>query len=127
MDPGRIDWRQLREFAGVDLTQSFVLSWKFQADTLSIDIDLFLCAEHPFYERPRPAEKACIRPARIDFPWCDGLEWNDGKPDEPAEAAPRLPPGAITSLEVVGDGEYELLGEFGNVRIRAERPVLRLK
>ena len=86
MDPGRIDWRQLREFAGVDLTQSFVLSWKSQADTLSIDIDLFLCAEHPFYERPRPAEKVCIRPACIDFPWCDGLAWNDGKTDEPAEA-----------------------------------------
>ena len=37
-----IEWRQLREFAAVDLTRSFVLSWHIESGTLIIDIDLYL-------------------------------------------------------------------------------------
>jgi len=59
------DWRMLREFAGVDLSRSFVLIWELASETLMIDVDLFLTPEHPFYEKPRPAEKVCIRPAVI--------------------------------------------------------------
>jgi len=123
----RIAWQRLREFAGVDLTRSFVLSWKVQSGTLVVDIDLFLCPEHPFYERPRPAEKVCIRPACIEFPWCDGLAHGDDEDGELADVAGRIPLGAITEFVVVAEGHYELHGEFGNVSIRAERPVLRLK
>ena len=32
-----------------------------------VDVDLLLQPDHPFYERPRPAEKVCIRPALIEF------------------------------------------------------------
>ena len=42
---------------GVDLAKSFILSWHVEAETLVIDIDLYLEPEHPFYETPRPAEK----------------------------------------------------------------------
>ena len=31
-----VDWRKLREFAGVDLAHSFVLSWHFEAGTPSV-------------------------------------------------------------------------------------------
>ena len=58
-----VSWRDLREFAGVDLAKSFILSWHVEAETLVIDIDLYLEPEHPFYETPRPAEKVCIRAA----------------------------------------------------------------
>ena len=33
-----IDWRQLREFAAVDLSRSFVLSWHMEFDTLVVDL-----------------------------------------------------------------------------------------
>ena len=69
-----VDWRKLREFADVDLTRSFVLFWHVESDTLLVDIDLFLTPDHPFYEKPRPAEKVCIRPAVIEFPYCESLE-----------------------------------------------------
>ncbi|MGI9236896.1 MAG: hypothetical protein ACR2QZ_05835, partial [Woeseiaceae bacterium] len=58
---GTTEWTQLREFADVDLTRSYVLSWHVDADTLYVDVDVFLMPEHPFYEKPRPAEKVCIR------------------------------------------------------------------
>ena len=94
---------------------------------LVIEIDLFLEPGHPFYEKPRPAERVCIRPAIIEFPWCDGLSVDGLKQGEPSEIAGEIPPGAISDLRVVDDGRYEIRGEFGTVSIIAERPILRLK
>ena len=123
-----VDWRKLREFAGVDLARSFVLSWSWHRGTLSIDVDLVLTSEHPFYEKPRPREKVCIRPAIIDFPYCESIVV-DGKTLEPplADALARLRIGAINELIREHDGPYEMSGEFGTVRIDAERPILKLR
>lgn len=124
---GTINWRQLREFADVDLTKSFVLSWHVEAETLVIDIDLFLEADHPFYEKPRPAEKFCIRPACIEFPFCDELRSDAVENGEVIEIKEKIGHGAITDLAVLDNGQYLISGEFGTVSINAERPILRLK
>ena len=70
---GSTDWRKLREFAAVDLTESFVLSWEVVSETLMVDVDLQLAPQHPFYEKPRPAQKVCIRPAVMEFPYCESV------------------------------------------------------
>jgi len=121
------EWRQLREFAAVDLTRSFVLSWHVEADTLIIDIDLYLMPEHPFYEKPRPAEKVCIRPAYIEFPVCASLRSDGGSEGELVDIAGNLGHGALTDLRRLSDAHYEIRGEFGTVFVDAERPLLRLK
>ena len=126
-DDGKICWRQLREFADVDLTKSFVLSWHTDGETLVIDVDLYLEAEHPFYEKPRPAEKICIRPASIEFPYCEKLQADVVDGDEVLEIAGKLGHGAIDDLNVLDDGRYAISGEFGTVSVIAERPILRLK
>ena len=55
-DSETVDWRRLREFAGVDLAGSYVLTWSLEVDTLFIDsdvvppvncLDLMLAAGHP--------------------------------------------------------------------------------
>lgn len=127
------DWRELREFAAVDLQRSFILSWYVEAQILMIDIDVLLTDEHPFYEKPRPAEKLCIRPAVIEFPFCDAISV-DGKSGDspgtggsPGVVAENLGHGAIEALQRLADGRYEIRGEFGRVLINAERPLLRLK
>ena len=126
-DDGKICWRQLREFADVDLTKSFVLSWHTDGETLVIDVDLYLEAEHPFYEKPRPAEKICIRPASIEFPYCEKLQADVVDGDEVLEITGKLGHGAINDLNVLDDGRYAISGEFGTVSVIAERPILRLK
>ena len=126
-DDGKIGWRQLREFADVDLTKSFVLSWHTDGETLVIDIDLYLEVEHPFYEKPRPAEKICIRPASIEFPYCEMLQADGVDGDEVIEIAGKLGHGVIDDLNVLDDGRYAISGEFGTVSVIAERPILRLK
>ena len=121
------DWRQLREFADVDLTRSFVLSWHVESDSLIIEIDLFLTPAHPFYEMPRPAEKVCIRPAYIEFPACEDLVADGGTDGEPAAIAAFLGHGAISGLRRCAEARYEISGEFGTVFVNAERPLLRLR
>ena len=123
-----IDWRRLREFADVDLERSFVLSWGFEAGALLIDVDVLLLPDHAFYEPPRPAEKQCIRPALIEFPFCmaAGPAGSGPSTDVPASIA-GLGGGVIAGLRLIADGNYEMSGDFGIVRIEAERPLLRLK
>lgn len=122
-----VDWRRLREFADVDLENSFVLSWQFEAGTLSIDVDLCLTSSHPFYEQPRPNERACIRPATIEFPYCNAFSRAGGmNGQESSELAAGLGQGVIRDFRVLADGRYQLSGAFGDVHINAERPILRL-
>ncbi len=123
------DWRELREFKAVDLSQSFVLSWDTESESLLIDLDLFLCPDHAFYEKPRPAEKACFRPALLEFPSCSDItSGSDTESSQSvADIAATLELGAIEGLRRVGEGRYEITGEFGQIEIDAERPLLRLK
>ena len=121
------DWRELREFRDTELTASFVLAWQLDGNSLTIDIDLKLEASHPFYEKPRPAERVCIRPAVLEFPYCFSLALKDvqGAATD-KELAATLGLGQIHGFSVYDDGVYELSGKFGTVIINAERPVLRL-
>ena len=123
------DWRDLREFKAVDLSKSFVLSWETDSESLMIDLDLYLCSDHAFYEKPRPAEKACFRPASLEFPYCSEIRSgaNADASQSVGDAAEALRLGAIEGLRRVGEGGYEITGEFGVVGIKAERPLLRLK
>lgn len=122
------NWTRLREFAAVDLEQSFVVAWEAERETLLVDLDLYLLPEHAFYEQPRPAEGACFRPAVIEFPYCT-LVAESGKDriGTVAETIRSLLAGRITGFRRIGDGRYEIKGTFGTVRINAERPLLRLK
>ena len=126
-DDEKISWRQLREFADVDLAKSFVLSWHLEGETLELDIDVYLEADHPFYEMPRPAEKICIRPAVIEFPYCEALQADAEDGSEVIDIAGKIKHGAISDLYVLDDGRYAISGEFGTVLVTAERPILRLK
>lgn len=122
-----VNWTELREFRAVGLLDSFVLSWRLEADLLQIDLDLLLLPEHALYEEPRPSESGCIRPAILEFPHCT-LVSGDGVSDEALpKAVSGLSHGRITGLRLTADGQYELSGRFGVVKIHAERPLLRIK
>ena len=126
MTNGTTDWTDLREFKALDLTQSYVLAWSVNSGSLLIDIDLFLCPNHQLYEEPRPAEKACYRPAFIDFPHCVSAT-DSATRGHLADSVRKFRPGRISALRRTGEGRYEISGGFGTVSIVAERPMVRLK
>jgi hypothetical protein len=122
------DWKELREFKDVDITKSYVLSWGTESETLLIDVDLYLCRGHPLYEKPRPAEKACFRPAYLEFRYCCRVApVGDRRARGMAEVLDTLGIGKIDGFRRTGEGQYEIRGEFGAVDITAERPMVRLK
>ena len=128
MNSDTTPWQDLHEFALVDLAESFVLSWKYDAGRLLIDVDLFLRPDHPLYEEPRPSESACFRPAKIHFPECTGLlSSQSGATDSDISgAASAVGPGKILDLKRTSEGRYQISGEFGEFEILAERPILRI-
>ena len=121
------NWTDLREFAAVDLQQSFVIAWATEGESLLIDLDLFLLPAHAFYEEPRPAEGACFRPAVIEFAYCTRVAESGRVGGEMAAAIETLRSGRIAGFRRSGDGYYEITGEFGTVGITADCPLLRLK
>lgn len=127
MESATNNWTELREFAGVDLLNSYVLSWSVVGQTLALDVDVCLKPDHPFYEPPRPAERHCIRAGTLEFAYCDAMHAENVDSQEPRAVAMALGHGKITGLRRVGDGQYELAGPFGKVRIESDRPILRLK
>ncbi len=121
------DWQDFSEFSGVQLTSSFALSWHLEAEMLVIDVDVELTPEHPFYEKPRPSERVCIRAAVIEFPFCERVSESSTPDGSIADVVERLGHGAIHGLKQLAENRYELSGKFGNVLIDAERPLLRLR
>lgn len=127
MSDGTVDWTELHEFFGVDLTLSYALSWHIETSSLFIDLDLYLKKEHPLYEEPRPAEKACFRPALLEFPECTRATTTSSSNEELAAVVNKIAPGKITGLRLVRDGQYEVSGDFGVIEIASERPLLKIK
>lgn len=123
------DWKELREFKGVDLTASYVLSWQVEGEALLLDLDLCLLPEHAFYEKPRRKDAGCIFPAVLEFPYCSQLRSADVRADAGTinGVASRLGLGRIRGMQRTGDGIYRLRGQFGSITVHAERPLLRLK
>ncbi len=122
-----VDWRDLKEFAGVRLDKSYVLSWHVESEQLQIDVDLHLTKDHPQFEQPRPAEKVCIRPAIIEFPYCDEILIDGEDVGSVSTAAEQIRHGSIKGLRRVSGNAYEIEGDFGVVKILAERPIIRIK
>ena len=128
MSDAETNWTEFREFATVDLEQSFVIAWESEGQSLMIDLDVVLRPGHTFYEEPRPAEGACYRPAVIEFPTCTQITapGKDGS-DDVTEVIEILKVGRIAGFRRTGSGRYAISGEFGTVGINSERPLLRLK
>ena len=119
-------WRDLREFRGVDLAESYVLSWGFDRGSLVVELDILLLPEHPFYERPRPAERVCIRAATLEFPHCCSVRYGERELVDAAAELAAIDTGKLANLRVYAEGVYEIEGRFGRITLQAQRPVLML-
>jgi hypothetical protein len=120
-------WTEMSEFDGVDLTESYVLGWRMDGNDLRFDLDVALVPGHPAYRPPRPDERTCYHRGTLIFPGAravSGLALQDevlGAVDATGERDY----GNIDTFEETG-GEFQLSGEFGDVRLKSARPRLEL-
>jgi hypothetical protein len=123
-----VDWRNMAEIQGVDLNDSWVLSWAETEDELVFQIEASLLPGHVEYTEPREGEWTCYKRATLSF---IGKKRADGLRPM-AEVSPTTDPdgsvdyGCIDALQRNDDGSYLLCGDFGDVTIESDGLTLHL-
>ena len=64
---------------------------------------------------------------RLTGACCEGLGLEHSSDENLHATANGLDHGSIEGFRRLADGRYEISGEFGNVLVSSERPLLRLK
>jgi hypothetical protein len=111
-------------FDGVDLEDSWVLGWHFEAarNRLVFDLEASLWPGHASYVSPAPDEHTCYKRALLIF---ESVANIDGLPTVDT-VKPYIDPdgsidyGNIEGLHHAGGGVYELGGDFGEVSINTQ-------
>jgi hypothetical protein len=113
-----MNWTDMPVFKGIDLNDSFVLSWSRQSGELVIDLEASIWPESPFYTEPKPDEYTCYRKATLRFVGVFevvGLESMESVRFF-TDANGEIDYGNIDSLRG-SDSTYHLCGNFGEVEI----------
>ena len=113
-----MEWTELSEFEGIDLNDSFVLSWEQSSDKIVFKLEASIWPQSAYYSKPKPNEHTCYRKATLTF--SGTKEVNGLRPMETVK--PTIDPdgtsdyGNIDSLIKSSNG-YSIIGEFGAVKI----------
>ncbi len=121
------NWTQLREFDGVDLSESYVLGWQLAPAELvfQLDVALTLTPEHRLYASPRAGERTCWVRGALHFAepsFVQGLREPSIVPGA-TDATGARDYGNIDGLSWA-DGEGHVFGEFGDVTFHSSPPYI---
>lgn len=120
-----VDWWDMEEFQGVDLNDSWVLSWEETEDNLVFQIEASLWPGHPKYRKPPKSDWTCYRKATLSFPQkrrADGLlpmfkVRSNTNPDGSIDYD------YIDTLQRNDDGSFLLCGDFAELTIESDELV----
>ena len=113
-----MDWTELSEFKGIDLNDSFVLSWYQTSDKVEIRLEASIWPQSAYYIKPKSDEHTCYRRATLTI--LGAVKVTGLLPMDTVE--PTIDPdgtedyGNIDSLLKISNG-YSITGEFGLVQI----------
>jgi hypothetical protein len=114
------DWRDMQEFTGVDLEDSFVLGWQHDRASRRVvfELEASLWPLHPRYETPPPEHHTCYCRARLVF---DDVHWVAGLRPVAEAKGTTDPDGTVDYGNIEGlrykDGICRFGGEVGEVEI----------
>ncbi|MEL6402468.1 MAG: hypothetical protein AAFR26_25840 [Cyanobacteria bacterium J06626_4] len=113
-------------FSGVDLSDTFVLSWRLQQSDLCFALECSLWPDHPSYESPLPDRYTCYKRGVLMLPAVEhvvGLPaLSEIKPIRSSLEADDY--GCIDVFERTGSNTWHLAGEFGAVKVICSPPIL---
>jgi hypothetical protein len=114
----KMDWRQLEEFKGIDLNDSFVLGWKQSLNELSFELKASIWPESIFYEAPKANEYTCYRKATLSFSEIKSVVGLTSIESARYSTDPdgSIDYGNIDSLDITENG-FNVVGDFGEVII----------
>ena len=113
-----MNWKELEIFKGIDLNDSFILSWSSGSKDLTFLIEASIWPESKYYEKPKIDEYTCYKPARLsfhNFTKITGL-LNATEVQSSVDANDVIDFGNIDHLEKNSEG-YIIVGDFGHVVI----------
>ena len=114
-----MQWRDMECFRGIDLNDSFVLSWKLEEWGLCFLLEASVWPGSEYYQPPKDNEYTCYREATLcfrDFDSVRGLKaMSLVRPS--VDANGELDYGNIDSLAQVPQG-FDISGDFGNVLVK---------
>lgn len=117
-----MDWTELEKFRGIDLTDSFVLGWRHEGQSVIFDLEASIWPESEHYLSPKPDEYTCYRRATLSFKnvfECTGLLPMSSAPNS-TDATGEVDFGNIDSLQILSNG-FSLEGDFGAVNIKGDK------
>lgn len=117
-----LNWSDMEIFRSVDLTDSWVLSWRQVDGNLVFEVDASLWPGHPRYAEPPKGDWTCYRSATLTFPRARHVEGLRSMATTQSSTDPdgSVDYGSIDTLCRNEDGSYLLIGDFGEVTIRSD-------
>lgn len=110
-------------FESIYLEDSFVLKIEESKEEISFKVEVVLTEGHPKYVTPKPNERYCYEIAKIIFKGLKSVEWLDKNNEPFIDANNSEDFGNIDTFELLS-GKYHLLGDWGEVLICSEAPIL---
>ena len=111
-------WKEIEIFKGIDLNDSFVLSWNQVGNELTFELEVSIWPESKHYESPKKGEYTCYKPASLlfkDIKEIKGLlQMNEVAAQ--SDLTGEKDYGNIEHLEKNKEG-YTVDGEFGSIQI----------
>jgi hypothetical protein len=114
-------WREMPEFAGIDLEDSRIIGWRTEHGRLVVDLELRLLPDHPAYTPPLFGEPGCDRPAQLVFDTVrkvDGLHPPLSAFTDDRDGPPRVD--TLAWLRREDDGSFHFDAVWGTIRVHAE-------
>ena len=117
-------YEEVDGFQGFYFEDSFVLDIWQEPDALRFYVEAVLTPEHPRFGPPKPGEQHCYRRVTVVFPRPTEVHWRRLHFRPAVDAAGELDWGNIDRFEFSENGWYELEGDWGEVCLRSDPPLV---
>ena len=120
-----MEYHQLSGLDNIYLEDSYVLGVEENESEIRFRLELVLTERHPAYSPPKPGEQYAYRRGEIVFPAATEKSWirKSMHPNPDPSGEPDF--GNVDAFFGIG-GTYHLSGEWGEIRISSDSPVLHL-
>ena len=107
---------------GIDLTDSFVLSWRTEDDSLIFNVEFSLWPESEFYTPPKPNQYTCYRKSSLIFTNVSQLNGLKSMKETQSTTDPdgTIDYGNIDEFTSNSDNNVWMSGDFGEVKLRCD-------